>query len=146
MGVLMCVHECNRIWCKCESGHGCACMCVCGSSSGLLKACWEACHCKSGKRKSPKCTEEQTHHPPLCLSSFLHYSWSLIFSHTLIYESPLSQSFLHCYNFLGGKKSVLFQCFLLLIIICCPGLLVFLNWGLKSINWVKYPSRSEKID
>lgn len=48
--------------------------------------------------------------------------------------------------FLGGKSQFFFKCFLLLIIICGPGLLVFLNWGLKSINWVKHPSRSEKID
>lgn len=70
----------THLVCVWESACGCACVRVCGSSSGLLKACWEACHCKSGKGKSPKCTEERTHHPPLSLSPFLHYSLNLSFS------------------------------------------------------------------
>lgn len=65
-------------------------VCVCGSSSGLLKACWEACHCKSGKGKSPKCTEERTHHPPLSLSVSLSplLPRSFLFSLSLIYKTP----------------------------------------------------------
>ena len=92
MIVLMCVHECKRIWYECESACGRACVRVCGSSSGLLKACWEACHCKSGKGKSPKCTEERTHHPPLSLSVSLSplLPRSRLFSLTLIYINPTS--------------------------------------------------------
>lgn len=71
----VCVRECAR---------------VCGSSSGQLKACWEACHRKSGKGSSPKCTEERAHHPPLSLFVFLSplLPWSLDFSPTLIYTQP----------------------------------------------------------
>lgn len=78
----------------------CACMRVCGSSSGLLKACWEACHCKSGKGKSPKCTEERTHHPPLSLSVSLSplLPRSLLLSLMLIYTTPLLQYFLQFYE------------------------------------------------
>lgn len=83
----------QRIWYKCESACGWACVRVCGSSSGLLKACWEACHCKSGKGKSPKCTEERTHHPPLSLSVSLSplLPRSLLFPLTLSYTISLLQ-------------------------------------------------------
>lgn len=75
-------------------------VCVCGSSSGLLKACWEACHCKSGKGKSPKCTEERTHHPPLSLSVSLSplLPRSFLFSLSLIYKTPHLQLLLRFYE------------------------------------------------
>ena len=63
----MCVH---CVFCVCA---------FCSSSSGLLKACWDACHSESGDRKSPKCTEERTHHPPLFLHLFPSLSFSLLY-------------------------------------------------------------------
>lgn len=85
-----------------------ACPHVCGSSSGLLKACWEACHCKSGKGKSPKCTEERTHHPPfyIYLSPFLFYSLTLsfFFSYWLVHSTSLLQYYISFMNALCWSK------------------------------------------
>lgn len=120
-----------RVW-ECVWVHAhvraCVCVCVCGSSSGLLKACWEACHCKSGKGKSPKCTEERTHHPPLCLSVFLSplLPPSLLFCLTLIYKSPPLQWFLQLCEILtrGVKNKKRFLNSLLLCVARCLNLLI----------------------
>lgn len=115
--VLICVHECKRIWY--ESARGCACVRVCGSSSGLLKACWEACHCKSGKRKSPKCTED----PPsptfsVSLPFSITPSLSCFLSHTHLWNPTSAVVLIVLWKLL--KQYFLNVCFLLVITTLCP--------------------------
>lgn len=93
------------------SERGRACTCVCSSSSGLLKACWETCQCRSGRGKSPKCTEEPGPHPPpplvpppvLLSSYFLQHSFRKTRLHNrsyIFFTSKKSQMFSASCHFL----------------------------------------------
>lgn len=121
-----------------------ACPHVCGSSSGLLKACWEACHCKSGKGKSPKCTEERTHHPPfyIYLSPFLFYSLTLSFFFptdsfiALHYCSITSASWMPCVD--QSEELNVKHIQILLLVLLQNKFLLLLSLFVPLCRWLNY--------
>lgn len=91
MTVLMCVHECKRIWCECERACADARACVFAAAvQGCSKHAGKPVTANQARGNHPSAQRREPTIPHfLCLSPFLHYSLDLFFSlsHAHLYHS-----------------------------------------------------------